>query len=210
MSGGGSHSCFVGGPGNEDQASSRDSCNHGSDSSASEACQLGWHLLLARLLSNLRLAIPEEERDLFDTAHARAHSRQLGLPIFFTYVLDRIRTFAKSLEPDFREVFRRRNMARKQARKSVMPRSFSASSLNSEDDDDLEQKLQRLSVTTDLTSPTLVDSNGSFNPTCSFELGKRNGDEMTGVVSMVSSQKSRTSKSLRHGHDAQRSLVHRC
>ena len=141
----------------------------------------GWHVLLARLLIQLRSSLPANETSVFDIAHSRALRREVPLPDFFTYCLSRLRVYAPYLEAQFREVFRLRNESRRRKKSFTMTKSFSApSGLNTAADnigDDLEKKLSRLCVKPDLgyTENCNKSSQTTIN---SLSLGKRNSEDL--------------------------------
>ena len=145
---------------------------------------VGWHVILARLLVQLRSAIPENECNIFDAAHSRALKREVPLVEFFSYCLSRLRTYAPHLEPQFREVFRLRNESRRRKRSASINRSISApSGLNSMADDlgdgeDLELNMSRLCVKTDIgrNSNNCFESTQAMSNTLS--LGKRNSEDL--------------------------------
>jgi hypothetical protein len=141
----------------------------------------GWHVMLARLLIQLRTSLPADETSVFDVAHSRALRREVPLPDFFSYCLSRLRLYAPYLEAQFREVFRLRNESRRRRKSFTMNRSISApSGLNTSADnisDDLEKKLSRLCVKPDMgytenyhisSQPTII----------SLSLGKRNSEDL--------------------------------
>ncbi len=144
---------------------------------------VGWHVMLARLLVQLRTSIPEDECESFDLAHSRALRREIPLPDFFSYCLARLRVYAPLLEPQFREVFRLRNESRRRKKSISMSRSISApSGLNTISDEivdgDLEFKLSRLCVKPDVSN----DTNSCFkSPQTPIDtLGKRNSEDLDG------------------------------
>eukprot|EP00292_Cryptomonas_paramecium_P020134 CAMPEP_0113685686 /NCGR_PEP_ID=MMETSP0038_2-20120614/14826_1 /TAXON_ID=2898 /ORGANISM="Cryptomonas paramecium" /LENGTH=182 /DNA_ID=CAMNT_0000605833 /DNA_START=60 /DNA_END=608 /DNA_ORIENTATION=+ /assembly_acc=CAM_ASM_000170 len=114
--------------------------------------QVGWHLMLARLIAVLRTCIPMADRELFDAAHAGAHARRIPLPDFFSYMLGKIRDYAPYLEENFREVFRVRNECRRRAKGRSLGRTLTHSSSSEDIDADLEEKLQQLQVSPELAA----------------------------------------------------------
>jgi hypothetical protein len=163
----------------------------------------GWHVLLARLLVQLRASLPGNETCVFDIAHSRTLRREVPLPDFFSYCLSRLRVYAPYLEAQFREVFRLRNESRRKKKSFTMNRSISApSGLNIAADnigDDLEKKLSRLCVKPDLEfmGNCFRSSQTSINL---LSLGKRNSEDLDGDMLRRMAAKSPHSHSYESSH----------